>query len=165
MSKVSTKLLPLSSFALWNGGETSRLRTGMGVSNVNTGVSKPQTIDLNNGFYFMFMSIFLYLSYVIPCISNFTLWKQCVCHVHVCACMDKSCKNTCGNFTRFDVGIQLLLAIPQYILQTGLHVLCHQGTFSCITCFYIGILILEPCILLEMIWLLSLQFSLLYSSA
>ena len=36
-----------------------------------------------------------------------------MCHVHVCVCMDKSCKNTCGNFTRLDVGMQLLLAITQ----------------------------------------------------
>lgn len=122
----------------------SRLRTGVGVSNVNTGVSKPQTIDLNNGSYFMFMSIFLYLSYVNDilylCLSFYNMSfhayptshsgnNVCVCHVHVCACMDKGCKNTCGNFTRLDVGMQLLLAIPQYISQTWLHVLRHQGTF------------------------------------
>ena len=48
----------------------------------------------------IFKSIFLYLSYVIPCIFSFIIWKQWLCHVHVCVRRDKSCKNTCGNFTR-----------------------------------------------------------------
>ena len=62
----------------------------------------------------------------------------------------------------FDVGMKLLLAIHRVYMQAWLHVLCYQGNFSCITSFCIGFLILEPCILLEMIWLLCLHFSLSY---
>ena len=73
-------------------------------------MSKPHTIDLNNGSY-IFMFIFLYLSFHVYSASH---------SGNVCVRRDKSCKSTCGNFTRFDVGMELLLAIPHAVYIANL---------------------------------------------